>query len=57
MNYEYKWVHPYNIKNYKKKLIPLKAIPFMCNHMPVINKGKYKGCIGIEGLVLCIVKK
>ena len=57
MNYEYKWVNPFNIKNYKKKLIPLKAIPFMCNHMPIINKGKHKGCIGIEGLVLCIVEK
>ena len=57
MNYEYKWVHAYNIKNFKNKIIPLKAIPFMCNHMPVVHKGKYKGCIGIVGLILCIVKK
>jgi len=57
MNYKYKWVHEYNIKKFKNKIIPLKAIPFICNHMPVIHKGKYKGCMGIKGLVLCIIKK
>jgi hypothetical protein len=58
MKYEYKFVHPYNIKNYKKKLIPLKANTFLFgNHMPIICKGKYKDHMGIEGLVLCLYKK
>ena len=57
MNYEYKWIATNFIEKNKKKIIPLKAIPFMCNHMPIIHKGKYKGYIGIVGLVLCIVEK
>ncbi len=57
MKYEYKWINTDYIKKYKKRIIPLKAIPFMCNHMPIIQRGRYKGCIGIDGLVLSILKK
>lgn len=57
MNYEYKWI-PINfkIKN-KKKIIPVKAYTFLFSDVPTIKKGKYKGCLGTAGLVLCIVKK
>ena len=59
MKYEYKWVHPHNIKKFKKKLIPLKANKFIFgDYTPIIRKGKYKGYMGIEeGLILCLYKK
>jgi hypothetical protein len=56
MNYEYKWVHMHYIKN-KKKIIPLKSHTFLFSDIPKIKKGKYKGCLGAAGLVLCLVKK
>jgi hypothetical protein len=58
MKYEYKWVHPHNIKKFKKKLIPLKSNKFIFgDYTPIIRKGKYKDHMGIEGLVLCLYKK
>ena len=58
MKYEYKWVHPHNIKKFKKKLIPLKANKFIFgDYTHIIRKGKYKDHMGIEGLVLCLYKK
>jgi hypothetical protein len=55
MTYKYKWVYTRCIKKIKNKLIPLKGDKFLFNHIPVIEKGKYKGYMGIPGLVLCMV--
>ena len=57
MKYEYKWFNTNFIKHYKKKVIFLKALPFKCDDLPIIQSGKYKGYIGIGDLVLSIVKK
>ena len=54
---EYKWVVISTIKKYKKNITPLKASTFLFNDLPVIKRGKYKGYIGINGLVLCLFKK
>ena len=57
MKYEYKWFYTHFIKKYKKRIILLKALPFRCNDLPIIQRGKYKGYIGIDNLVLGILKK
>ena len=54
---EYKWVNISFIKKYKKNIIPLKAKTFLFNDLPVIKRGKYKGYIGINGLILCLFKQ
>jgi hypothetical protein len=55
MKYKYRWVKIPLIKFIKEKIIPLKANKVLFNHIPVIKKGKYKGYMGIEGMVLCMV--
>jgi hypothetical protein len=57
MNYEYQWVISNFIEKNKKKIIPVKANTFLFSDVPTIKKGKYKGCLGTAGLVLCMVKK
>ncbi len=54
---EYKWINISFIKKYKKNITLLKANTFLFNDLPVIQRGKYKGYIGISGLVLCLFKK
>lgn len=57
MNYEYQWVISNFIEKNKKKITPVKASTFLFSDVPTIKKGKYKGCLGTAGLVLCMVKK
>ena len=49
-----------HITNYvnklKKNIIPLKADKLLfTNNIPVIKKGKYKGYMGINRMILCMV--
>ena len=55
MTYKYKLVPVYFLKKIKNKCIPLKGDKFLFNNMPVIERGEYKGYMGIVGLVLCMV--
>jgi len=57
MKYNYKWVYEGYIKYIKKQIIPLKGDTFLFKDMPIIDKGKYKGCIGVGRLILCMVSK
>lgn len=57
MKYKYKWVRLPFEKYLKDKVIPLKANRVLFKHLPTIEKGKYKGYMGIAGLVLCLVKQ
>ena len=57
MKYNYRWVYQFYLKKIKKKAIPLKGDKFLFSSLPIINKGKYKGCVGVAGLILCMVSK
>ena len=57
MKYNYKWVYEGYIKYIKKQTIPLKGDTFLFKDMPIIDRGKYKGYIGVAGLILCMVAK
>lgn len=57
MKYNYRWVHQFYLKKIKKKAIPLKGDKFLFSSLPIIDKGKYKGCVGVAGLILCMVSK
>ena len=57
MKYKYKWVRIPFQKYIKNKIIPLKADKFLFKDIPTIHKGKFKGYMGIPGLVLCLVKQ
>ena len=57
MKYNYKWVYEGYIKYIKKQTIPLKGDTFLFKDMPIIDKGKYTGYIGVAGLILCMVAK
>lgn len=55
MKYKYKWIPTPFLKKLKNKVIPLKADKILFTDVPVIEKGKYKGYMGIQGMVLCMV--
>lgn len=57
MKYKYKWVYLPVIDKLKEKIIPLKGDKFLFKDMPIIPKGKYKGCMGTMDLILCMVVK
>lgn len=57
MKYNYRWVHQFYLKKIKKKAIPLKGDKFLFSSLPILDKGKYKGCVGVAGLILCMVSK
>jgi len=58
MKYKYKWVRVPFQKHLKDKVIPLKANKVLFTEIPpIIDKGKFKGYIGIAGLVLCLVRQ
>lgn len=57
MKYKYRWVRLPFEKYLKDKIIPLKANKILFKDMPTIDKGKYKGYMGVVGLVLCLVKQ
>jgi hypothetical protein len=55
MTYKYKWIRTPFLKKFKNKVIPLKADKTLFTYVPVIEKGKYKGYMGVQGMVLCMV--
>jgi hypothetical protein len=56
MKYKYKWVITNYVNKLKKNIIPLKPDKLLFNNdIPIIKKGKYKGYMGIERMVLCMV--
>ena len=56
MKYKYKWVITNYVNKLKKNIIPLKPDKLLFNKdIPIIKKGKYKGHMGIGGMVLCMV--
>lgn len=56
IKYKYKWIITNYVDKLKKNIIPLKSNKVLfTNSIPVIKKGKYKGYMGINRMVLCMV--